>query len=60
MKILLFNGALERRTTGASHKISDYFKNKLQSEGAEVTIFNLSEASIPFFDITLNTTPIAV
>lgn len=59
MKILLFNGAMERRTTGTSHTITGYFKNKLQSEGAEVTVFNLSEASIPFFDITLNTIPIA-
>ncbi|HEX9502985.1 MAG TPA: NADPH-dependent FMN reductase [Patescibacteria group bacterium] len=59
MKILLFNGALERRTTGTSHQITGYFKNKLQSEGAEVTVFNLSSASIPFFDITLHTTPIA-
>src|SRR5258708_37063828 len=59
MKILLFNGALERRTTGTSHQITGYFKNKLQSEGAEVTVFNLSSASIPFFDITLHPTPIA-
>lgn len=50
---------MERRTNSTSHAIAGYLKNKLQSEGSEVSVFNLSEASIPFFDITLSTIPIA-
>lgn len=60
MKVLIFNGALERRSTGTSHAISAYFKCRLASAGLDVNVFNLAEAGIPFFDTTLNTTPYAV
>src|ERR1700743_3620982 len=59
MKILLFNGAMERRASGTALAITNYFRHYLESKVAEVTVFNLSEAGIPFFDITLNSIPIA-
>ena len=58
-KILLFNGALERRNNGTSHNILSYFHQRLQWEGMDVSVFELADAGIPFFDVTLQHTPIA-
>ena len=58
-KILLFNGALERRNNGTSRNILSYFHQRLQWEGMDVSVFDLADAGIPFFDVTLQHTPIA-
>ena len=57
MNIVLFNGALERRTNATSHKIASYFKDVFEKNGNEVTVFNVSESGIPLFDVTLNSVP---
>lgn len=60
MNVLVFNGALERRSNATSHKIADYFKVGFEAIGANVTTFNLSDSGIPLFDVTLNSVPKSV
>lgn len=60
MNVLIFNGALERRTTATSHKIADYFKESFEANGAGVTVFNLPDSGIPLFDVTISGVPKSV
>jgi len=60
MNVLVFNGALERRSNATSHKIADYFKTEFEATGANVTVFNLPDSGIPLFDVTLNAVPKSV
>jgi arsenic resistance protein ArsH len=60
MKVLIFNGALEKRTLSTSYTITAYLKQQMEEKGNTVQVFNLSEASIPFLDITLKETPRSV
>lgn len=60
MNVLLFNGALEKRNTGTSKTISTYFNYQLTAAGASVTEFNLADAGIPFFDLSLTNIPQSV
>lgn len=57
MKAIIFNGALEKRTPSTSGMLSQYFSNELSEKGIENEIFNLADAGIPLFDITLTNTP---
>lgn len=60
MNVLVFNGALERRSNATSHKIADYLKTGFETVGADVTVFNLSDSGIPLFDVTQNAVPKSV
>jgi arsenic resistance protein ArsH len=57
MKPLIFNGALERRPQSTSGFLSNYFSEKLNGSGINNRIFNLADAGIPLFDITVNKIP---
>ncbi len=57
MNILIFNGALERRSHATSHKIANHFRQAAEDAGAQVSVFHLSEAGIPLFDLTLSEVP---
>ncbi|NIG57456.1 NADPH-dependent FMN reductase [Chitinophaga sp. Cy-1792] len=50
MKVLLFNGSLEKKPTSTSYAIINYLQEQLHKKGATTTVFNLAEADIPFFD----------
>jgi NAD(P)H-dependent FMN reductase len=60
MKVLIFNGALEKRTLSTSSNITSFLKEAIESEGNEVSVFNLAEAGIPFLDVTLKEPPRSV
>jgi arsenic resistance protein ArsH len=60
MKAIIFNGAMERRENSTSAHISNYIHQQLQEQQIESHIFNLAEASIPLFDVTINRTPKSV
>ncbi|MBT32760.1 MAG: NADPH-dependent FMN reductase [Thalassobius sp.] len=60
MKVLLFNGSMDRNQHATSYKLIEYFKNSLESEGIEVITFNLGEAAIPLFDPAINPHPASV
>lgn len=57
MKAIIFNGALERRTSSTSGLLSGYLWEQLAQSGVESTIFNLADSGIPLFDITLTKPP---
>lgn len=57
MKALIFNGALERRSSSTSGALSDYISKQLEHSYAECKIFNLADSGIPLFDITFTKTP---
>ncbi len=60
MKALIYNGALERRSTSTASKISEFLKQDLENKGIEAQIFNVADSGIPLFDFTLNSTPKSV
>lgn len=60
MKVLIFNGALERRPHSTSGLLSAYFTDKFNQIGIESTVFNLADSGIPLFDVTLTKTPNSV
>jgi arsenic resistance protein ArsH len=60
MKIMIFNGALEKRTLSTSSVITSFLTDSIGEKGGEVTIFNLAEAGIPFLDVTLKEPPRSV
>ncbi|MEH6308786.1 NADPH-dependent FMN reductase [Olivibacter sp. CPCC 100613] len=60
MNIVLFNGALEKRNAGTSKTLSNYFNTQLSNAGASVTEFDLADAGIPFFDLSLANIPQSV
>ncbi|VTP91724.1 NADPH-dependent FMN reductase [Sphingobacterium daejeonense] len=57
MKAIIFNGALERRTSSTSGLLSGYLTEKLEQAGVESKVFNLADSGIPLFDTTLTKTP---
>jgi len=57
MKAIIFNGALEKRIPSTAGMLSQYFSDRLSEKGIENEIFNLLDAGIPLFDITLPSTP---
>lgn len=57
MKAIIFNGALERRTSSTSGLLSSYLSEQLEQAGVESKVFNLADNGIPLFDITLTKTP---
>ena len=57
MKILIFNGSFEKRSTGTAQKILEYFTAQFENSDTDVTVFDLATAGIPFFDITLPEVP---
>ena len=60
MKVLIFNGALERRENSASGRISQYLTDQLEPLGIETQVFNIAEGGIPLFDVTIKETPRSV
>ena len=60
MNVLLFNGTYERRSDAISHRITGYLRSALKKKGADVSVFNLSEAGIPIFDVSTNEVPASV
>ncbi|MBW8684634.1 NADPH-dependent FMN reductase [Chitinophaga rhizophila] len=60
MKAIIFNGALERRPLSTSGVLAGYLSQKLQAAGVDNQIFNLADAGIPLFDVTLTKPPHAV
>lgn len=57
MKVLLFNGALDRRENSVSERICKYFQTQLNQKNIETTIFNIAESNIPILDISIKETP---
>jgi arsenic resistance protein ArsH len=57
MKILIFNGSLERRANATSHKITEYLKASLEALEVEVIVFDLADSGIPLFDMALSAWP---
>ncbi|HLS94912.1 MAG TPA: NADPH-dependent FMN reductase [Sphingobacterium sp.] len=60
MKVLIFNGALDRRPRSTSERVANHLKDKLSARDVEVDVFNMAEAGIPLFDMQLNKIPTAV
>lgn len=60
MKVLIFNGALERRTNATSERISAYLCEKLAEQDIESQVFNIADSGIPLFDVTLTKPPRSV
>ncbi|MFD2904980.1 NADPH-dependent FMN reductase [Sphingobacterium anhuiense] len=57
MKAIIFNGALERRSSSTSNLLSRYIKSGLENFGIESHIFDLADSGIPLFDCTLTRIP---
>ncbi|KKX47109.1 MULTISPECIES: NADPH-dependent FMN reductase [Sphingobacterium] len=57
MKAIIFNGALERRSSSTSNLLSRYIKSGLENFGIENHIFDLADSGIPLFDCTLTRIP---
>lgn len=57
MKAIIFNGALERRTSSTSGILSAYISGRLAQSGVESRIFNLADSGVPLFDVTLTQPP---
>jgi arsenic resistance protein ArsH len=60
MKVLIFNGALERRTDSTSGRIAAFLQEALDRQGVKHTTFHMADAGIPLFDISLDHTPESV
>lgn len=60
MKALIFTGALERRESSTSERLSAYLSEQFEALGIETNVFKLADSGVPLFDITLNRTPNAV
>lgn len=60
MRVLIFNGALERRKNATSERLSEHLVTQLHKLGTEADVFNITDAGIPLFDVTLKHTPHAV
>lgn len=60
MNILIFNGSLEQQSNTTSHKIARYFRSGLEDRNTNVSVFNLSEAEIPIFNLDLDNVPPSV
>ncbi|MCF1422893.1 NADPH-dependent FMN reductase [Mangrovimonas futianensis] len=60
MKVLIFNGALERRENATSERLTRYLYEQLQKQGVVVTVFKMADSGIPLFDVSLQNTPKSV
>lgn len=60
MKVLIFNGTLDRSAQATSAKLSRYVQNVVQTMGAETDVFSLADADIPLFDYALTPVPASV
>lgn len=60
MKVLVFNGALERGENATSERLTRFIKNRLTEKGVEVSVFKMADSGIPLFDVSLSNTPKAV
>lgn len=60
MKVILFNGSLEKRPDSASGRISRYFAESFEQSGFQTEIFTLADSGIPLFDLSLTKKPLAV
>lgn len=60
MKALIFTGALERRESSTSERLSAYLSKQLEALSVETNVFKLADSGVPLFDITLSRTPNAV
>ncbi|VTP91536.1 NADPH-dependent FMN reductase [Sphingobacterium daejeonense] len=60
MKVLIFNGALERRENSTSERLSQHLIKQLNELGSEANVFNIADGGIPLFDVTLRNTPHSV
>lgn len=60
MRVLLFNGSLDRREGATSEKISKYFEERFLAKGLSVDVFRVTDSGVPLFDATLNKVPNAV
>ena len=57
MRVLIFNGSLERRANATSHKITAHLKASLEALNAEVIVYDLAQSGIPLFDLALTEWP---
>jgi len=60
MKVLIFNGALERRESSTPQRISNHLAEQLATKGVEAHIFNIADSGIPLFDMSITQTPRSV
>ncbi|OQP42756.1 NADPH-dependent FMN reductase [Niastella yeongjuensis] len=60
MKVLIFNGALDRRENSTSERLSNYLLDLLLDLNADTHVFKMVDSAIPLFDNTLSKTPMAV
>lgn len=60
MKVLIFNGALERRENATPMVISNYLKEELDHHSTQVEVFHIAESGVPLFDTTIEKTPSGV
>lgn len=60
MKVLIFNGSLDRREGATSEKISRCFEDSFIAEKVSVDVFRVTDSGVPLFDATLNKIPNAV
>lgn len=59
MQVLLFNGSLETKSNGTGARLIGYFSEQLQQAGFTVSVCNLAEAHIPFFEPNIPSQPMA-
>ncbi|WP_297094720.1 NADPH-dependent FMN reductase [uncultured Draconibacterium sp.] len=60
MKVLIFNGAMERKSQSTPALLSNYLSEQLNEMGIETNIFNLADAGIPLFDTAMTEIPHSV
>lgn len=60
MKVLIFNGAMERNTDCTSIRLGNYLADNLSAKNTEVQVFNLANAGIPLFDTDIAEIPAPV
>ncbi|WP_321347769.1 NAD(P)H-dependent oxidoreductase [uncultured Draconibacterium sp.] len=60
MKVLIFNGAMERKSQSTPALLSNYLSEQLNEMCIETNIFNLADAGIPLFDTAMTEIPHSV
>lgn len=60
MKVLIFNGALERSENATSERLTRFLQECLQEKGVEANVFKIADSGIPLFDVSLQNTPKSV
>jgi arsenical resistance protein ArsH len=51
MNVLIFNGCSDYKPETTGRRLSAYLREQLAAKGFSVTLFHVSEARIPFFDL---------